>query len=92
MPIVGPPKLTRELKVRLTSQLWDELAEAAQFETEVWALAKFDKVVSRNDLIEKYLLWALKEYWEEKDGKPTSREDRASKAKAAAEALRRERR
>lgn len=81
--IEGPtllPNRRVERRVFLEPELWDELSEAADFHTEVFKKLESKQIVSRNDLIGSFLRWALKEYWDDKDGKPTDAAERDRKA------------
>lgn len=87
-PKLLPSPKRKEQRVFLEPEVWDELTDAAEFHTEVFQVMGADEVVSRNDLIASFLDWALQEYWDDKGGKPTSKQDRAEKARKHAEKLR----
>lgn len=91
-PTVSSPKLLPrkrpvDKKVFLEEELWLELADAARFHTQVFTEMGSEETVSRNDLIDVFLRWALKEYWEDKGGKPVTDKERADKAKRYAQKL-----
>lgn len=88
--VEGPtllPNRRVERRVFLEPELWDELSEAADFHTHVFKKMDSKQVVSRNDLIGSFLRWALKEYWDDKGGKPSSDSERDRKAADHAERL-----
>lgn len=86
-PKLLPKKKTVARQVFLEPERWTELADAASFHTQVFEEMGADERVSRNDLIDSFLGWALAEYWKDKGGRPTSERDRAEKVKRHAEAL-----
>lgn len=91
-PIVSGPKLptpkaTVSRSVFLTEEAWDELADAARFHSETFKRLGSKEGVSRNDMIDAFLEWALGSYWEDKGGRPTSEEDWERKLVRHADAL-----
>lgn len=91
VPTLLPPekKETRIARnVFLWAKFWDELSTAAEFQTDAWhEIDPKNPSVSRNDLIEGFLDWALDVYWESKGGKPKDKAEWKAKAKAEAERL-----
>ncbi len=74
-------------QVFLASEMWEELTEAAKFHTLVFEKMGADEKVSRNDLIDSFLKWALEAYWDDKGGKPKTDAERTARAVAAADKL-----
>ncbi len=74
-------------QVFLSPEMWEELTEAAKFHTLVFEKMGADEKVSRNDLIDSFLKWALDAYWEDKGGKPKSDAEKVARATVAAEKL-----
>lgn len=91
-PVPKPPKMLPrtkpvDRKVYLASERWDELMEAASFQTAAFKAAGSTESVSRNDIVDFLLGWALEAFWEGKGGKPAV--DTAEwRAKVEAEAAR----
>jgi hypothetical protein len=84
-PSVLPKTRKVERRVFLEAELWKRLSDAAEFHTEAFkAIEGVDETVSRNDLIESFLKWALGQFWEAKHGEPTSETDRKKKVAAFA--------
>lgn len=74
--------------VKLLAEFWEELKEAAKFHTEVFReMDPNNPSVSRNDVIENFLRWALDVYWDDKGGRPKNAADRAAKVAATAAKL-----
>lgn len=75
-PLGGKPKSAPELlpadvtprQVFLERELWDRLSVVAAFQTRANQLLKLPGVLSRNEVIAEFLLWATEEFWEEKGG------------------------
>lgn len=89
-PTLMPKKATVSRQVFLTGEMWVELKEAARFHSETFKALGSAEGVSRNDLIEAFLRWALDSYWDDKGGHPTSKEEWAKKVERHAEALRKQ--
>jgi len=93
-PMPGPtllPKPKREeRRVFLAPEQWARLSKVADFHSEVFEKLGADEKVSRNDIIESFLEWAERAYWEERGGRPTGVKDRAEKIERYAEELRRQ--
>lgn len=87
-PRLLPKKKTISRQVFLEPEMWEELKDTAKFHSDVFDAMEASETVSRNDLIESFLRWALDAYWEDKGGRPTSEKDRNEKVKRHAEALR----
>jgi hypothetical protein len=90
-PMSGPegPKLnkaTKQASVYLPREMWKELDEIAEFHSEVSEKMGMSKV-TRTDMIESFLDWAVEEYWADKGGKPASARDRDEKSTRHAEKL-----
>lgn len=85
------PKDRVQRLVTLRQKLWDDLAKTAKFHDEVFQAIEAEEKVSRNDLIESFLEWALEEYWTDKGGWPMSDRDRKEKVSRHAEKLKAER-
>lgn len=91
-PTLTGPKLVPKtkllpVKTYLEPDLPEQLDDAAAFHTEVFKAMGETEKVSRTDILNAFLKWALDAYWQEKGGRPTSAKDRADKAKKHAEAL-----
>lgn len=74
--------------VYLPKEFWEELTEVADFHEHVFGVLGAKAAVSRNDMIEAFLRWALDAYWEDLGGKPGSSKDRDAKAAKKAETIR----
>ena len=85
LPKEKPERPARQ--VFLALEMWTKLSEAADFHTLIFEKMGETETVSRNDLIESFLKWALEAYWEDKGGEPKNEAERASRAAAAAEKL-----
>lgn len=91
-PVVSGPKLLPKKRaiarnVYLAPEMWAELDEAADFHGAVFEAMGADEKVSRNDVIDAFLRWALDAYWEDKGGRPGSANELQAKAKRHADAL-----
>jgi hypothetical protein len=86
-PRLLPRKKPVDRKVFLEEDLWKELSDAAEFHTKVFEELGSDEKVSRNDIIDTFLRWALDAYWDDKGGKPKNATDGAAKVKRHAEKL-----
>lgn len=95
-PTLLPPHREGEERtprsVFLFLQQWDDLTEAADFHSEAFkAIDTKNPAVSRNDLIENFLQWALAVYWEENvGGKPKGDAERKVKLAAFVEKLKKQ--
>lgn len=89
-PTLLPKKATVSRQVFLTEQMWNELKETARFHGDVFKLLGSTEGVTRNDLIDAFLRWALDSYWEEKGGMPTSKDDWDKKVQRHSDALRKQ--
>jgi hypothetical protein len=87
-PTLLPKQKREERRVFLPPKQWEELSEVAEFHSAVFEVLGADEKVSRNDIIESFLRWAVDAYWEDKGGKPGSEKERAEKIKRAADGLR----
>lgn len=83
--------MLKRLPVFLSEEMWADLTEAARFHTAAFEASGQAERVSRNDLIEDSLTWALAAYWADKGGKPATKTEFAERAKAFGERLKRER-
>ncbi len=95
-PSLKPPSLLpktqkEERRVFLELALWEDLTDTAEFHTETFKEMGADEKVSRNDLIESFLRWALKAFWDDKGGRPKTAAERKKKVAAFAEWLKAER-
>lgn len=79
--------------VRLPVDVWNDLAEALEFEKNLRKLGKLRGRFSLNDLMVQFARWALTQYWKENGPKPERMNDRDAllraldaRLKAAAEA------
>jgi hypothetical protein len=90
-PNVEPPSLLPDLRdekrVFLLPEMWAELEDTANFHSEAYAELKMRQALSRNELIEGFLEWALKSFWDDKGGRPKNVADRKKKVVAFAEQL-----
>lgn len=86
-PDLRPRKKLVRKPVFLPQEVWDQLQECADFHGEVFREMGDDEKVSRNDIIQSFLKWAIDAYWKDKGGKPTNEKDRAAKVKRHAERL-----
>lgn len=86
-PKLLPKKATVSRQVFLPEKMWEELKEAARFHGDAFKHLGSTEGVSRNDLIDAFLQWALDAYWDDKGGRPTSKEDWDKKAERHAQAL-----
>jgi hypothetical protein len=62
--------------VRLPVEVWNELAEALEFEKNLRRTAKMRGRFSLNDLMVQFAKWALDQYWAENGPKPEKMTDR----------------
>jgi cobalamin biosynthesis Mg chelatase CobN len=62
--------------VRLPIEMWNELAQALEFEKNLRRTAKLQGRYSLNRLMVQMLRWALEQYWEENGPKPEKMTDR----------------
>lgn len=85
LPKEKPDRPARQ--VFLAPEMWRELSEAADFHTLVFKKMGVEETVSRNDLIESFLTWALDAYWDDKGGKPKTEAERSTRVAASAEKL-----
>lgn len=85
MKPLGTPR-----QVFLPKEMWERLKAAAKFHGEAFKALGATEGVSRNDMIQDFLSWALVEYWAQVSGEPTGPKDRATKVAAMAEILRQE--
>lgn len=87
----GPQLLPKEKKVDrkvfLPEPQWDALARAAEFHEEAFKFLDRNESVSRNDIVQTFLKWALEEYWAGFGGEPTSATDRQRKVELLAERI-----
>ena len=86
-PKLVPKTKLKAVKLHLEPDLPELMDDAAQFHTEVFKEMGAEERVSRNDVANAFLRWALDSYWAEKGGHPTSPRDRAEKAKSFAAIL-----
>lgn len=86
-PLLMPKRKTVSRQVFLEPEMWDQLKEAARFHSEVFEAMGAGESVSRNDIIASFLEWALSSYWDDKGGRPSSKEDWSKKVAKHAEAL-----
>lgn len=77
-PVIRPKRKKEERRVFLEPELWTALTRAATFHEKVFGelhrlkglKADDAQKLSRNDIIEGFLEWALAEYWNDKGGEP----------------------
>lgn len=86
-PKLFPKKDRVSRQVFLSEEMWRELSEAAEFHSDVFEAMGAKETVSRNDLIDGFLRWALDAYWEDKGGRPTTEDEWGRKVKRHAELL-----
>lgn len=80
MPLRRLPKPRKEQRgLLLPIWLWDALSKDAEFVKDAYKQLGLKESVSRNDMIEFYLLWAHREFWAERGGPPTTERDRQEK-------------
>ncbi len=70
-PTLLPKEKRPDRKVFLPESMWEELTRAAEFHQAAFEAIERTDSVSRNDLIENFLRWALDEYWDRVGGRPT---------------------
>jgi hypothetical protein len=87
-PKLPQPKATVSRQVFLTEEMWEALKEAAKFHSDTFKSLGSKEGVTRNDMIDAFLTWALESYWEDKGGRPESKEDWAKKVERHAAAIR----
>lgn len=68
----------------LEPEVWEQLTDTAKFHTEAFAETDHVESVSRNDLIESFLKWALEAFWTDKGGMPKTPAERKKKVTAFA--------
>lgn len=90
-PDIEPPSLLPtprdEKRVFLKPEQWAELEDTADFHSEAYAEMGIKGAVSRNDLVEGFLTWALDAFWTDKGGRPKNVADRKKKVALFAEQL-----
>ena len=75
-------------QVFLEPSFWAELSEAADFHSAVFqVMDPKNESVSRNDLVENFLRWALDVYWQNVGGRPGTDSEKQVRAAAYAAAL-----
>lgn len=62
--------------IRLTLELWKEIAECLEFEKGLRRAAKVTGRFSQNDLAQQLMKWAVEQYWKENGPKPEKMTDR----------------
>lgn len=62
--------------VRLPVEVWNDLAQALEFEKNLRRAAKLKGRFSLNDLMVQFVKWALVQYWKENGPKPEKMTDR----------------
>lgn len=82
-----PPGTPRQ--VYLPKEKWERLKAAAKFHSDAFKGLGSTEGVSRNEMIEDLLEWALEAYWEQVGGPPGPK-DRAAKVEKMTEILRAE--
>jgi predicted ArsR family transcriptional regulator len=87
-PTLLPKEKREERRVFLPKKLWKALDECAEFHQAAFDLLDAKESVSRNDLIDAFMRWAIDAYWEQHGGRPTGEKDRAEKVKRFAESMR----
>lgn len=89
-----PPAAPTEKSPRqvfLERSVWAELKDAAKFHTETFRLMNPAAAsVSRNEIVENFVNWALGVYWTRVGGKPKNAAERGEKMKTLAVELRKE--
>jgi hypothetical protein len=87
-PHLLPKPKREERRVFLPKELWKRLDDCAEFHQEAFDVLGAKESVSRNDIIEVFMGWAIKAYWADRGGYPENARDRAEKARAFAESMR----
>lgn len=73
-PRLLPKKTTgTPRQVFLPKEMWERLKVAAKFHSDAFKELGSTEGVSRNDMIEEFLAWALNAYWEQVGGAPTEK-------------------
>lgn len=86
-PTLLPKKKRDERRVFLLPEVWAQLDEAQDFHQAVFDALGAAEKVSRNDMIESFVKWAVDAYWEDKGGRPQDKKDFAEKVRRHAEKL-----
>jgi hypothetical protein len=90
-PEIDPPALLPverdEKRVFLKPAMWRDLEDTAAFHSEAYSEMGIKGTVSRNDLVEGFLDWALESFWKDKNGRPKNAADRKKKVAAFADQL-----
>lgn len=87
-PTLLPKEKREERRVFLPKKMWAALDQCAEFHQAAFDFIGAKESVSRNDLIQTFMGWAIDAYWAEKGGAPKNEKDRAEKVKRFAEAMR----
>lgn len=91
VPTLLPKERRPDKRVFLPEELWTKLSAAAKFHEETFKKMGHEQSVSRNDIIENFLEWALDTYWQAKGGEPSSKgADREAKIAAFAAQMEKE--
>jgi len=80
VPLKSKPKTT-DRRVFLTPEVWADLTATAKFHTLAFKEMGHKQSVSRNDVIESFVGWALEEFWRDKGGRPANEKEALEKAR-----------
>lgn len=86
-PVLMPKKKRQEQRVFMPRKKWEGLTEIARFQQEAFDLIGEEQSVSRNDVVEGFLTWAMKAFWADKSGRPASDKEWNEKVKRFSEYL-----
>ena len=82
-PMIDPPDFLPtqrdEKRVFLEPEKWVELEDVADFTNEAYEELKIKGALSRNDVIERLLIWGLEAFWDERGGRPKTITERKKK-------------
>lgn len=89
--MVEPPDIVPvprdEKRVFLAPEKWLAIDDVAAFHDEAYELLKIKQSVSRNDVVERFVDWALEQFWEAKGGRPKTAAERKKKVAEFAEEM-----
>lgn len=84
---IHPKKKPVDKKIFLEQEVWDQLANIAEFHSAVFAAMGAKEKVSRQDVISEFLEKNIKSYWDGVGGAPTTEKERLEKVRRLAETL-----
>lgn len=79
-PNLLPTRLLPPKKVVIEEGLWAELQELAEFHQATFKKMGSADKVSRTEVVDTFLRWAVEQFWKDRGGKPTNESDRDKKA------------